>query len=399
MILTDLMQKLTAVEPVGFPFLSVYINAEADRQGRDNFAAWLRKELDERGKQYETENIEERSPEAESFQKDVERILSFIETEVDAEANGIAIFACYGRDEFFETVQLEVPFPNNRFFVFDRPHIFPLARAVEQNPRYAVLWADTNKADIYIFGGERAIALDSETNAQVEEIQNTVTQRSKAGGWSQARFQRRMENFHLQHAKETVEVLEKLLRDTKIKHLILCGDETGILPILQPQLTKAVEEKVVATLHLSQYDSEDEIREATSEAMREYDARTDAEKVERVVGAAKAAAGLGVLGVKDTLAALSNGQVEELVISATFDPLKYRKKDVEEVLEAYAPGEDMGNEELPEADEPRLIGDELIIRAMNSAAEIRFIEDAELMKQMGGVGAVLRYNMNATANG
>jgi len=121
--------------------------------------------------------------------------------------------------------------------------------------------------------------------------------------------------------------------------------------------------------------------------------------VERVVGAAKAAAGLGTLGVEETLAALSNGQVEELVLSSVFEHINYSPKRVEKVLDAYAPGDDnSGSEELPEASEKRQIADELLVRAMNSAARITFVEQDTLLKEAGGVGAVLRYNMNATAS-
>ena len=389
-----LVEKLTAVEPNGFPVLSIYLDARANEQGRDAFQIWLKKELSEHGEDY-TED----SAEAQSFEKDTERIWNFLENEVEPQANGIAVFACSGAGEFFETAQLDVAFPNNRLFIFDRPHIFPLVRAVEQNPRYAVLWADTNKADIYIFGGEHGIDAETETKAQIE-IQNRVTNRTEVGGWSQARYQQRVENFHLQHAKETVEELEKLMRDTKIEHLILCGNETGIMPVLRPQLPEAVEKLVVGTLNLTQYDSEDEIRRATLELMQKYNGDKDDERVQRVLDTAKAAAGLGVMGVKDTLTALSNGQVQELVISASFDAIKYRRKEIEQVLESYAPGDDKSEvDEMPEAGEPRQIADELIIRALNSAAEIYFIEDSARIREIGGVGAVLRYNMNSTASG
>jgi len=59
-------------------------------------------------------------------------------------------------------MQFSVSLPENRFYALDRPHIFPLARALDQNPEYAVLWADTNKADIYVFGGENRIQADNE---------------------------------------------------------------------------------------------------------------------------------------------------------------------------------------------------------------------------------------------
>jgi peptide chain release factor subunit 1 len=219
------MQKLIAFEPNGSPFISIYLNAEANEQGRDEFGIWLKKVLSVRRK-----GFKEDSEEIKSFDKDIERILNFAENEVDAAANGIAIFACQGVNEFFEIVQLDVPFPNNRLLVFDRPHIFPMARMIDQNPPYAALWADTNKADIYIFGGDE---IDVGSNVQVEEIQNFKTNRTEVGGWSQARYQRHIENYHLHHAKEVVDEVTELMRDKKIEYLVLCGDEKVIMPVLR----------------------------------------------------------------------------------------------------------------------------------------------------------------------
>lgn len=391
--LTKLIEKLAAFKPSETPFISIYLNAEANSQGRDGFQTWLKNEFRENSNQFETE-----TEQARLFAKAEEQINYLLENEVDEVANGIAVFASLDGD-FFETAQLDEPFPNNRFLMFTRPHIFPLVRMVEQNPKYIALWADTNKADIYIFGGENTLNSESETKAKVEAIQNEKTNRTQVGGWSQARYQRHVENYHLHHAKETVEEVEKLMREQKIEHLILCGDETGVIPILKEQFSKAAEEKLVSTLNLSQYASEEEIRQQTSKAMKIENAVRDQEKVERMFNAAKAAAGLGTIGVEKTLAALSNGQVEELIISSTFEAIKYNTKAVEKVLENYASGDsDLTSDELSKAAEKRRIGDELLIRALNSAAKICFIEDESLLKNAGGAGAVLRYNMNATAN-
>jgi len=66
MKLNNLMQKLAAFEPGSFPFLSIYLNAEAGEQGRDEYDIWLRKELSEQAKNYADE-----SAEAQSFNADV----------------------------------------------------------------------------------------------------------------------------------------------------------------------------------------------------------------------------------------------------------------------------------------------------------------------------------------
>jgi peptide chain release factor subunit 1 len=394
MKLNSLVEKLAAFEPSDSPFISLYLNAEVNQNGREQYPVWLKNEFRERA-----EDFEQESEEAAAFAETVGRINDFLENEADDAANGIAVFASLGGD-FFETAQLDTAFSENLMVMFDRPHIFPLVRLIEQNPKYCVVWADTNHADIYIFGGENTLNVETETNAKVEEIQNTVTNRSQVGGWSQARYQRHVENFHLQHAKETVEEVEKLMRDQKIEHLILCGDETGVIPILKEQFSKATEEALVSTLNLSKYDSEGEIRDAAREAMKIENAVRDKEKVERMFGAAKAAAGLGTTGVEKTLEALSNGQVEELLISADFGAIQYSPKKVKKVLKNYAPGDDnSSSDELPEVRETGQVADELLVRALNSAAKIIFIEDESMLQEAGGVGAVLRYNINATANG
>jgi peptide subunit release factor 1 (eRF1) len=394
MKLNSLVEKLAAFEPSGTPFISLYLNSQANQNGRDQYQTWLKNAFRD-----EAENFEEESEEARVFAETTARINDFLENEANDSANGIAVFAGVGED-FFETIRLDVAFPENQLFVLDRPHIFPLVRLIDQNPKYCVLWADTNKADIYVFGGENTINLDTETEAKVESIKNEVTQRSKAGGWSQARFQRRIENFHLQHAKETVEEVEKLMRDSKIEHLVLCGDETSIIPLLHEQFSRIIEENVVSTLNLSQYASEDEIREKSMEVMDLENAVRDQEKVERMYTAAKSAAGLGAMGVEKTLEALSNGQVEELLLSADFGVFQYSPKKIKKVLKNYAPGDDNSStDDLPETKDAGQVADELLVRAINSAAKIVFIEDDSLLKEAGGVGAVLRYNINATANG
>lgn len=395
MKLHSLVEKLAAFEPNDGAFISLYLNAQANERGREDYEIWLRKALKE-----ESEKFEEGSEAAKNFAQAVEKINNFLENEAETPAKGIAVFASAGAAEFFETAQLDTAFPENSILVFDRPHIFPLVRLIEQNPKYIALWADTNKADIYIFGGENTLNVETETNAKVEEIQNEKTNRSQVGGWSQARYQRHVENFHLQHAKETVEEVEKLMRDSKIEHLVLCGDETTIIPILRPQLSKAAEEKVVGVINMSQYASEEEIREKAHELMSIENAVRDKAKVERMFDAAKSAAGLGTLGVEKTLAALSSGQVEELLIDSNFGALEYSAKKVKKVLKDYAPGEDnSSSDEMPEVKDAGQIADELLIRALNSAAKIVFVEDESILKEAGGVGAVLRYNQNSTAHG
>jgi peptide subunit release factor 1 (eRF1) len=89
------------------------------------------------------------------------------------------------------------------------------------------------------------------------------------------------------------------------------------------------------------------------------------------------------------LAALSNGQVEELFISGTVNNLSFEEAEVEKVMSAYATSE--GKQVTLE---PRTVADELVMRAQHhSSAKVTFIEDASLLESVGGVGALLRYRI------
>ena len=65
------------------------------------------------------------------------------------------------------------------------------------------------------------------------------------------------------------------------------------------------------------------------------------------------------------------------------------------VMSDYAPGLD---EDLPSTSLRGMIIDELIKRATLSADEIRFIEDINLLKEAGGIGALLRYQAKGVSN-
>ena len=392
MKITNLIEKLGSMEPDGAPFFSIYLNAEAGQNGRDTFPIWLKNPLSEQEQKYKEDEVE-----LALFKQTVERINDFVENETDPSANGIAIFTKMG-DDYFEAVQLDVAFPESKFFSLDRPHIFPLARAVNENPRYAVLWADKNKADIYVFGGETRIRSDVEVESKVESIQNEVAQATQAGGWSQQRFARRREKFHMEHAKEVVAELEEVMKKFNVDHLVICGDEETILPVIKPELSKAMEEKLIGTFSMSQYDSEDEIRERSLEVVNIEMATLQQQKIEQLNDAAKSSAKMGTLGVEDTLRALANGQVEELILASNIDTFDYSKKKVKKILKEYEPGDDTAPADASAAiGDAAQIADQLIVRAINTAARITFIKDESMLEEAGGVGAILRFNMNAQA--
>lgn len=375
----NFLTKLLEAQPTDAPFISAFLNTEPNETGKKVFDVFLKKQLSDH-----LAVMPQGSDKRESFEKDSEKISEFADS-IEPSTRGAAIFACSGANDFFETFEYGVPFEKDEFYLFDRPFIYPLVRLLDRNPRFAVVVADTNSARIYVFKREEIV--------RVEEIENTKTNKSEVGGWSQARYQRHIENFHEQHAKEVVEELEKILRKDRVDRVVLAGDQAVIIPLLRAQMSKELTEKVIDSLALNVNTPEHEIAAAASEAVAQFEAEADKERIDYLLEV-NYDGGVGVTGFESTLTALFNGQVQDLYLSSNPDDIVYRNEEVRLVLKNYAPGMD---EQLPEASEREFLLDELIRQAAASAEQIRFIEDPHLLKRVGGVGAILRYQAKGVA--
>jgi peptide chain release factor subunit 1 len=367
-------------EPAGFPFLSVYLNTEPNETGKRDFEVFLRKQLKDHGAV-----LQSGSSEAESYQADVEKINAFVEG-LDPSTRGVAIFACSGSDGFFERFEFEVPFEENSFTVGEKPDVLPIVKLVSKYPPFAVVAADTNEAHIYVFKRGKTIGQ--------EDIQNIKTNSTLVGGWSQMRYQRHIDNFHQQHAKEVIEEVAKLVREDRIDRVILSGDESVIIPILKAEIPKEFEDKIAGTMSLNVKSPVHEVFEAASKVIEEHDAELEQQEIGRLLEQ-NYDDGIGVVGAEDTLKALFNGQVQQLFITANPDDINYSRNEVRSVLRAYEPGEDG---DLPDPSEKTEVINEFIRRAAASSDSIRFVSDPSLLKTHGGVGAILRYQAKGVSN-
>jgi peptide subunit release factor 1 (eRF1) len=374
MAIDELLDRLAAFEPTESPFISLYLDTRPNEHGRDHYDSFVRKQCDEIGKTFAP-----RSSERASFERDVERIKDYLENELNPSSNGLAIFACAGAGDFFEAAQFEAPIEHHRLSVSHQPDLYPLARLLDRYERYVALLADTNSARLFVFGlGKQLVE---------KQIVNQKTNRSQVGGWSQARFQRHTENYHLHHAKEVIDALERTVRDEQINHVLLAGDEV-IVPLLREQMPKHLTDKIIDVLRLDMKTPQHEVLQATLEAIREQDARNDAEKVERLLNDYRAG-GLAVIGTRATLAALEIGQVDELVISSSRAAIK--AEGIETAGAIIATVTEGGG---PDAEPHSVaVADRLVTLAHQTAAKVTFIEDSSHLEGAGGVGAFLRFKL------
>jgi len=339
------LDKLAAFDCGPYPVLSLYLDLRSNYRGRDNFEPFLRNELAER-----VATFAESGPERESLNRDVEKVRNHV-VELDSALNGMAVFSCSGAD-FFEAIPLLVaPLDGHHVHIGDQAHLYPLARLIDQYPRYLAVLADTHSARIFVFAANALEKLD--------HVEGVKTKRHKVGGWSQARYQRHVENFRAQHAKEVADVVSRIAREESIEQIVIAGDEV-IVPLLRAELPKDIAERVIDVVKLGIRAPQREVLETTIAALRHKDAETDRERVDELIGAYRGN-GLGVAGLAKTRKAFELGQVDELLLPGNADQIG------------------------------REAADELIARASQTSATVRIIEDASLLAPLGGVGAFLRF--------
>jgi len=382
MNLTDQLDRLSQFEPAPYPVVSLYLNTQPGPVGRDQFQAFIRKEFSARADTYTHGSAERKS-----LDSDLDRISRYLDTELQPSSNGVAIFAC-SAGELFETIQLNAPIEQHSLYIGDRPHLYPLARVESQYPRYAVVVTDTNSARILVIATGEVVT--------EREVKGVKTRRTSQGGWSQARFQRHISNFHLQHVKEVIDALERIVQQEGLTQIVLSGDEV-VTPLLREQMPKHLADMVVENVRLDTRAPLDDVLETTLEAMKRQNERTDREKVEAAIGGYRSG-GLGVVGPEATLDALMKRQVEELLVTASVNNLRALSPTAQAAANDAGLAEpaletSVAGEAAQGAPEVVRLADELVTQAKQNAARITFIEDPELLQRHGGVAALLRFKI------
>jgi peptide subunit release factor 1 (eRF1) len=362
--------------PTPVPVVSLYLSLVADQHGRDNYDVFCRRTFADRLKALESQ------PDAHAALTRVfSRIESYLTREIAPTANALALFVSDGDPGLFETVQVDAPIEHHQLFIGAVPHLYPLARLIEQHPRYAAVLLDTNHARILVFA---AGTVEART-----EVTGEKTKRHSMGGWSQARYQRRVDNIRQQHVQEVVAALDRIVRVEGIQHVIVAGDEV-VAPMLRKALPAHLEATVVDVMRHDRNAGEAELVAEALAVLRQKDADDDAARVAEVLGAWRGD-GLGVAGAAPTLRALQLGQADEVLIAAGPDGLTPPQRLPDDAAPPLIAAETSAADRV-DASQYHL-ADELVTRAAQTGARIRVIEDPALLAEHGGVAAALRFRI------
>ncbi|HWQ13469.1 MAG TPA: Vms1/Ankzf1 family peptidyl-tRNA hydrolase [Roseiflexaceae bacterium] len=348
----ELLRRLAEFDAGGAGVLSTYLDMRPQQSGESPGQRHALIQMRDRLR--EIESTLKRRNEIDALTADVERIESYLATGFPTEAQGLAVFACAPAG-LFETVTSGTPF-DTRIAYGPRPELYQLAKLIDDLETAVVAVVDTNTARLFVMRTGFLKEVGGPDRSDHGEFH-----KHKVGGWSQARFQRHIQHNRLAFMKEAGEAIEALVRREGATRLIVAGNEVAV-PLLKDALSPQVKELLhdeALRLHIRA--GEQEVQSEVAPILAQLEAEQD-HTVAELLAEGVRGGGLAVSGMKHTRRALENGQVDTLVLAADHDiPQEQRN--------------------------------ELIQLAAITSAAVEVVEGHETLRQLGGVGALLRYQL------
>ncbi|WP_127502714.1 Vms1/Ankzf1 family peptidyl-tRNA hydrolase [Actinoplanes solisilvae] len=294
---------------------------------------------------------------------------------------GVAVFA-RGTDVALVETLSEPPVSENAF-VEPFPHAMPLIAARGEEVPYVRVLADRAGADLNALTVGGAPRSDKVKGSDPYPIHKT-----KVGGWSQARYQRSVEESWRRNAGDVAAAAAELAEQVGAEVIVVGGDVHAVDDLV-PKLPKRWHDHVVRTEAGSRGAGADEtalddvtMRAITDTAQKHVRDVIDRFRVQQGEGSAST-------GLSDVVTRLQRGQADTVLLvndESSTDKLWIAPDDVTLISVDDQPLREAG------VTDPLLVrADAALVRAIaGTGAQLILIEPGEVDLEHG-IGAVLRY--------
>jgi len=376
------VERLASYHSPDWPIVSLYLRVDREHITDDHYSIRLKNLLKQ---VLDNPGIELSRAQLEAVEADLDRIRVFFRDHGDEFGQGVALFASSAANlwEVYEAPR-EV---GNHVEVDFRPVIAPLVRVLELCEPFCVCLVSRDRARIFMGHmsefGERAVRLDQEVPGQHEQ-----------GGWSQARYQRHIEEHVHQHFKRLAADLFALFEQEPFRFLVLGGPHevvSDFLDYLHPYLR----ERYIGTFYVLMEASAKQVREEAAKIVREW-LRQEKQRYLDLLRNEALSNDMGVTGLEKVVEALQMGNVLSLIVDDRLE----------------APGSSClhcGAVQPPAAEQPDRclycggpvrrhanIVPKVYANAYRQKANLVFLTERELQEQLaelGGIGAILRFRV------
>ncbi len=281
----------------------------------------------------------------------------------------IAVFASR-KHNFLKTVSLTVEV-DNTLIVDSSPYLRPLARIQDEWESFTLVLISSNYAKIF------SVSLGKMDREKT--LSKDIMNKHKKGGWSQARFNRLRRGAIHAFLKEVEEVLEQIADE----QIVLAGPGTAKVQF-KDMISKNLNERIVEIIDVG-IDDEKELMKESINLIAERERQQSYAAVQQLKSEILKD-GLATYGIKETLQAVKNGQVELLLIEKDYKPRGWICEHCQVADEGVQTTCPYCGKRTSEVD----VIEEILEFAERTDADIEFTDDEELAN-LGHVGAILRF--------
>ena len=335
----------------------------------------------------------------------LEKILQHLKLYKQTPENGLAIFCGNVSDkEGVSDIELWAVEPKEplktRLYRCDQVFVLdPLKEMVREREVYGLITFEKNEATIGFLRGKHIEVY--------KHLESLVPGKTKAGGWSQARYARVREGLLHDFMKKVGSIAsEAFMQEKDLQGIIIGGpgptkEEFASGDFLHHELKG----KIIGVVNIS-YAGEYGLREMVEKAedlIADASIIKEKQVLERFFTELRKDSGLAVYGFLETVEALNSGNVELLLISEDFDWVKAKFEcpkcgtSFEKILDRKK----IDAQKCPKCGEPVHVTEEhdimekILKIAEDMGTEVRIISTStgmgEQLKELGGIAGILRY--------
>jgi len=368
---------LACIEETEAPFVSCYLNPET---GADGYRALL----DDRARAMRaTLDGEARA----DFDSAMRRIGAYLEEKLRPDARGVALFSRHFRaGEFFLPMQFAAPLPD-WIAVGPTPNLFHLMALKDTYERYVVLLATPSRVRILEID---LGAVTAQTWADQPELRERV-----GSEWTREHYESRRERS-ARFLEEQIALLQRLMAAGGQTHLILAGDPS-LTAAIRRLLPASIALKLVDTLATAGRDVQQDVVASTLSAFIAWEEQESQAVAVRFIQGIRTQ-GLAAAGAPACIEALRQRRAEVLLFARDYRPTAgWRCAGCGAIhFEVSSPA---GCPECGKAEvRPIDVKEALVRLAGQQDCPVEVVEHCDPLMALGGVGCLLRYVAEGSAD-
>ena len=366
MITQEQFQELLSFEPTDAQVLSFYLSTDSGEEPIESIKLRAKNLLRE----------------ADEWEKDVEAIETYLNHSFDWTSAGLVIFSSQDGD-FFQAYPTAVSF-RNRLRITPKPYLKPLAHLLDYYSHYGVILVDRVGTRLFAYHLGELQETDGYMGEEIHKLKqgrgsSAIGRRGGTAGAS------REEENARRNLREAAAAAVNFFNNKPIRRLFL-GGTAETTAQFRDLLPKQMQSCLAGTFAMDMNAGEHEIRKETIKLLQAANTEREKKLVKTLLGA-RASGGQAVVGLDDTLQAISNRRVQTLVISDGFRMPGYVDPNSGFVV-ANLTKSPLSDKELTAVED---VIDSAFTLSLNQGAHVEVIRDDPDLEDAGKIGALLRF--------